>query len=614
MKNNLEPLYVLNPLLLNDFKYYILGNGKAASQLFVQLCSSFVKIDGFICDEYKGTTLWHKPVLSFDDIRGCDNVICITTRETNDKNTREKGIIYHDPMILNPEFDKNQAVIFGAGMIGVEVLHFLRNVNIEVICFIDSNKKLVGNKVEDVLVRDITYLTELSENTYVIEAGKYYKEIDEIVTKYVDGNKRFFLETPYGGSSNAIFVDSDIDINLKSVMFLEEFFEERNLYLYGDYELSKKYQAVMEMLGFTVGIIRDTTDNTEEMCIEDLLYEENYLILLVEGWSKLINKLECLGFREAVDYVWIENPYIFYNFSRNEMLDMNLGYTYIMNEEYPGIKILGNNNADDYKIAVLGGSTTDSEACTVTSWVDFLYSKCEKYSVTIFNGGTDGYTSTMELIKLLRDILSLNPDMVIVYDGVNDAVKLTEKPYEFAYLKRALSFAGTRQAKNLDNGKQAYNAVWSRSWAREADRNECQINSGFSENRTPFDIWLNNMELMYAISRSRGINFFSFLQPMLLSKKESALTLRDKSWINAEYICRHQRAIDAQKNFRKLMTERKVADTHDYMYDLSAIFDTEDVYMDFCHVYEHGNHMIAEEIWKIIKKYVVQQNDEIGGK
>lgn len=606
--NNLEPLYELNPLLLNDFKHYILGNGKEASRLFAQLCSSFVKIDGFVCDAYKGTTLWHKPVVSFDDVRGCDHAICISTSEFMDKNADEESLAYYNPMILNPKFDKRQAVIFGAGMVGIEILHFLRTVNIEVICFVDSNEKIVGNEIEGVLVRDNAYLAELPDGAYVIEAGKYYKEIDEIVSQYIGENKRFYSENSFFEKSNSIMIDADIDMTLMDVMFLEEFFEDRNLYLYGDYELSQKYQKTLELLGFPVHIIKDGIDDMEEKCIEDLLYEENYLVILVEGDRRLINKLECLGFQEAIDYVWIEHPYIFYNFSRNEMLDMNLGYTYKMNAEYPGIKVLGNNYADDYKIAVLGGSTTDSEACTITSWVDFLYSKCEKYNVTIFNGGTDGYTSTMELIKLLRDILSLNPDMVLVYDGVNDAVKLTEKPYEFMYLKRVLSFAGARQSQKGGTVRQAYNSAWSRSWARVADGNECQINSGAAESRNSFEIWLDNMELMYAIAHSKGIRFFSFLQPMLLSKKESALTLRDQSWINAEYICRHQRGIDAQKNFRKMMAERKVEETHDYMYDLSAIFDTEDVYMDFCHVYEKGNRIIAEKIWEIIENYVVRRN------
>ena len=38
--------------------------------------------------------------------------------------------------------------------------------------------------------------------------------------------------------------------------------------------------------------------------------------------------------------------------------------------------------------------------------------------MTLWNGGISGYTSTQELIKLLRDVLGLNPDMIIVYDGV----------------------------------------------------------------------------------------------------------------------------------------------------------------------------------------------------
>lgn len=47
----------------------------------------------------------------------------------------------------------------------------------------------------------------------------------------------------------------------------------------------------------------------------------------------------------------------------------------------------------------------------------------------------------------------------------------------------------------------------------------------------------------------------------------------------------------------------------DYMYDLSHIFDgCEDVYMDYVHVWESGNRIIAKEIGSIIRP--VLENEE----
>lgn len=52
--------------------------------------------------------------------------------------------------------------------------------------------------------------------------------------------------------------------------------------------------------------------------------------------------------------------------------------------------------------------------------------------------------------------------------------------------------------------------------------------------------------------------------------------------------------------FREKASE--ICRTHDYIYDLSHIFDGEDVYIDHCHVFEHGNEIIAREIYNIIKE------------
>ncbi len=303
--------------------------------------------------------------------------------------------------------------------------------------------------------------------------------------------------------------------------------------------------------------------------------------------------------------MWIEAPFLFYNLSRQQMLDLNLGYVYLMDgSEYPGVKILGRNDNNDYKIAVLGGSTTDAEYSPVPTWVDFLYEKCEKYNVTIYNGGTDGYSSTMELLKMLRDILILNPDMIIVYDGVNDpASNYCGYPYNIGYLKRTLSFA---LAKQLQKGASCNDiALWGKSWNREAGQNDYPINLGCLDKRESFDIWLSNIEIMYAVAQSKGVSFFSFLQPMLLSKKEESLTLEEKSWIHAASIYMKEEVFEQKRKCRRLMKERHVEDTHEYMYDLSYIFDDVDVYFDECHVYEKGNHIIADKIWEIIKNHVI---------
>jgi hypothetical protein len=55
------------------------------------------------------------------------------------------------------------------------------------------------------------------------------------------------------------------------------------------------------------------------------------------------------------------------------------------------------------------------------------------YSGTIVNGGTGGYSSNQELIKLIRDGLEFKPDIVISYSGINDMGKYNELPYPMVH-------------------------------------------------------------------------------------------------------------------------------------------------------------------------------------
>lgn len=329
--------------------------------------------------------------------------------------------------------------------------------------------------------------------------------------------------------------------------------------------------------------IKDASDGARKG-IEDLIYEDDYLILIqgeVKKAQRLAQNLNIWGMREGREYTYLEGPeFCGRNLSRNQVLDLNLGYTYLMDKKYTGFYVLGNDNQSDYRIVVLGGSTTDGGAYDFKSWVDYLYEKCAENDVTIFNGGVAGYTSTQELIKLLRDVLNLSPDLIIVYDGVNDAYEnYKRKPYKFPYLENVFSVA-SGQSLNISTG----------TFCRD--------------NRESFDIWYDTMELMCLISQGKGIRFFSFLQSMLGSKKETSLTLRDKTMIAGKSITNKEYMSDAG-SYRSLARERRIAEVHDYMYDLSDIFDEKDVYLDDCHVFEEGNRIIADKIWEEVKDYVI---------
>src|SRR5262245_21678741 len=70
-------------------------------------------------------------------------------------------------------------------------------------------------------------------------------------------------------------------------------------------------------------------------------------------------------------------------------------------------------------ILAMGGSTTDAVQSN-QSWPEELSKLlAEKgISATVVNGGTGGYSTNQELLKLVRDGVEFDPDIIISYSGV----------------------------------------------------------------------------------------------------------------------------------------------------------------------------------------------------
>jgi lysophospholipase L1-like esterase len=85
-----------------------------------------------------------------------------------------------------------------------------------------------------------------------------------------------------------------------------------------------------------------------------------------------------------------------------------------------------------YRIICVGGSTTFSlhekdESKTYPQMLeDFLNTTFDSPRFEVINAGTPGWTSAESLINLQFRLLELKPDMVIIYDGVNDTFAMRQ--------------------------------------------------------------------------------------------------------------------------------------------------------------------------------------------
>lgn len=579
-----KPFLSINPVLLNYSKKYILGTGESSQRLFFRLCNLRVYIDGFIDNELDGMTIYHKKIYSMKQLSASNSILIVADEEMC---IPSEVAICDKPLIINPTIDCSNIYIYGAGNIGRKVLDILYKRGISVKGFIDTDTKKIDTYISGVKVYGKEIIKALGEAS-VIEAGKFYQEIDSLVCMLNETVDRYYCYDTNMYRDDALLVNHDI--KLDGVIFLDDIVDKK-IYLYGkENDLVDKYFEIFKMLDFENICIAKWAEEWDDKasgvsCIEDVLLEENYLIVFCDLITvEELEKLHNLGLERGRDFCDIRCN-IWEKYQGIQMLDLNLAYTRNMQSgDLPGIAVFGDNRADDYKIAVLGGSTSTSGYYWFKSWPEIFHEKYCGNGVTVFNGAVEGYTSAQELIKLMRDIVCLNPDLVVVYDGNNDIARDdSHSIFEIPYMQTIMECAGGKIGQGI--GKDSY-----------------QICPGIHFSENVIDTWLKNIEYMHAVCEINNIKFLSFMQPMLFTRDYATSTKEEiirKKW--KFFLSVYGENAELQmKEFRKCAPD--ICQTHDYIYDLSHIFDDKDVYMDHCHVYENGNKVIADEIYAIVKE------------
>ena len=595
-RNSGQPTPVLiNPIIFTYPRRYIVGTDENSLKLFLQLCSMRVYVDGFIDDVLKGKTIYHKRIYSMEDISKSGSILLVEDSNINDIS----GVAICDCTIgINSDIDWSNAYIYGAGYMGKKLLQHLLDNNIKVNGFIDCDETKVDTVVSGARVYHTSILPSLRPDIAVIETGKHYQEMDAVVCKLNKNVSRFFYMDMSGLRNDAIWVEHDISFDRG--VFLDLGFDNRKIYLCGkDKIMVERYFDIFKLLDFEDLCIAkwadSTTENEETAYIEDALLEENSLVIFCSEVidDEDLERLHNLGMERGRDFcdircdIWERQQYMHSAHCKGlQVLDVNLAYTRNMGSSFPGIAILGENLENDYKIAVLGASTSTSGYFWFKSWPEFLYEKYTNEHITILNGAVEGYTSAQELIKLMRDIVCLKPDLVIVYDGYNDMANQSAFPdmpniYAISYMKTIMEYANGRMgnAKNRD------------------------IFCGIPSSGNAIEDWLKNIEYMNAICKINHIKFVSFIQPLFYSKPKMTLKediILQKKW---DFHFGISEAVkDSVKELRRCAAE--ISRTYEYIFDLSSIFDASDeqIYFDICHVLDKGNAIIADEIYEIIQK------------
>lgn len=269
------------------------------------------------------------------------------------------------------------------------------------------------------------------------------------------------------------------------------------------------------------------------------------------------------------------------------------------------------------KIFVFGGSTVFGKGArdeyTIPSYLSkILNEKTAKYEVK--NKGVYAYVFTQDIINLILALKAgEKPDYVIFYNGINDVFAAFQNGTagyvsNMAIIKDRLKSPKASNnfrmiweglSKIVQNNCEIYRTAWkikNTIFGKKLHNEAAFGYSGQDMEKISAEITLDyrdNVKLIDDLSRVYGFKYLVFWQPVMYVFTET--TEEEQTLMRPDEM--------AKKFFEKtygLMLKEKMKN----FYNVSKIFENknETVFLDFAHLAENGNEMVAKEIYKYFLK------------
>lgn len=587
-------LLTYNPKLYGK-DIFIKGIDEQAIHILRVLTWYGYRIEGFVDEKFAGEKFLNKRIIHMDNLNKIPNAVCVDELCAPFYCTEK---LERYAFVLNDAISHTEVALYGKGISGKATKQFLEEKGVKVKCYLDSFVKDDNSYEDSLKVYGKKYLENSPRNlTVIISSCAYFEEIYESVQEYTSLNLiycgelfgEFFLmkkDWLFG------FINNN---TMNSTKFFYWFnnFSQMNLFLFGKSEFMRNLYEFLKLFDFNVKgvIVEEDVDKIQNnwlvdeiFQIEDILYFDNSVVIFEKYNFKAVKKLQLLSGRNKNYYV-LDRYECGNYYERSNVIDEEVGYSYLSSCKYPGFTEIGHYDSSEIKVILLGGSTTDETLFSQKSWGDYLYELNNK--IGILNGGVAGYNSSDEIIKLARDVLLLKPDLVIVYDGVNECCYPETKEFYSIYRSHVFKYV----AESIIDRKK-----WPEKFGGDREKPQISLVNGVEMKTDPFDRWYRHIRIMDSMMREFNIRGYFFLQPYLSSKKD--ITFSERVFTIIDDYDWDKKIMDRlYRGFKEELDEK-----YNNIYCLSNIFDSEqgDIYIDHLHVNERGNWIIANEIFKRI--------------
>ena len=257
------------------------------------------------------------------------------------------------------------------------------------------------------------------------------------------------------------------------------------------------------------------------------------------------------------------------------------------------------------RIFMVGGSTTFGSGSTSdnTSIPGFLQEKFERvgsdFHIEIINAGSPGAYSKTETLFVQDIILQFDPDMILIYDGWNDAhisykSHLDERGTEgFLYdsaneIKKILPFYKT--------------PTFIRGQVMNFVQSDSSISLTSDEMEKKIELWTQRWDTFCKSNLEKDFEIFIFVQPLLGSGEKPLSDYEKRIFNSTEYPIIEATSMKSfVNNFSEFQYCTNFA-------DLTNSFDdySETIFFDRGHMGNKGNFIISEKIYEIVSPHITK--------
>jgi lysophospholipase L1-like esterase len=257
------------------------------------------------------------------------------------------------------------------------------------------------------------------------------------------------------------------------------------------------------------------------------------------------------------------------------------------------------------KIFFFGGSTMWGSGVrdqyTIPSILGGELSKNE-INAEVTNFGESGYVSTQEVIELELQLQQGNiPDVVVFYDGVNDVFSAYQqgtagipqneynrrKEFNASNSKKKSFLVFINSLKTL-NTMQFITKIIQKDSVIPVSYTEKELNDLSEE---VVSIYNENIKMIYALAKTYDFKAIFYWQPTIFNKL-SLSEYEKRQAVSVSYLK------DFTRNTNHRLEHKEIHIEELDFYDISDIFMnvTEPVFIDYCHVSEYGNTILAKRM------------------